>query len=252
MPNETVYRQHWGEWRRGAARLRNDGDTIELEPPIERYRIAEEPDLLFDLAGLTTAADAVPFARRYGLLQAAPDSDSPLEERWPAWEPDIVRLRLVLLVLHDLQAVRANRMTVAELRERWLGVLRAWVANLDRHEWDHDFEPSTLETDDGAMLRAAGEYVAWWINAWLAVNRTEARVVPTAQGFRTAADADSLLGYAYHRLAALAASDQELTRCRGCGRVFARRHGNEQYHDALCAQRGRAQRHYRKTKEGSR
>ena len=232
-------------WLRGEARY-EDGAIILTKP--EEYQPYAEKGLVDALSQVRKPADAVAFARRFGLLRRGPGSTE-LREPYSQWEQEVSTLNALLRLYVVLQAALTDdaparrQRAIDELWEVWQPVFRSSFQE----------EP---ETDEQLLLQASAA-LTWAINDGLGDTREAVGIVHTADGvpqagyFAFFAQPPHLLGYAYHELAMRVVSRAPMRYCEECGRSFLVVDQRQRYCGKSCANRARYKRWAAKRRQGS-
>lgn len=230
------------EWLCGHASF--DGTYLSLDASRARryapYEVAES--LPFDLAGIREPQDALSFIQKYGLLWHGPDATEHVE-KFTDWEREIRVLNSVLILHQALQGTVAgdaeSRRTLREL----IDLAQSIFQNRAR--------------SDDEYARHAAVLVAHWVTegmAGVAVGVTTAGLWEGGDPSRFIfmATSPSLVGYAYHCLAARVIVERiPLRACLECRRFFPVWNVRQQYCDSRCGSRARQRRFAEKQEDTS-
>jgi len=230
------------DWLRGFARY-EDG-YISIDKP-ERFQPMAHRGMVFDLAHVTTPAEAVEFASRFGLLWHGPESEA-LKERFEDWESEATTLRVLLRLLVAIQdGIAGEPEALDELRTTW----RDFMAK-------HFEAPAE---SDGELLTAASVLVSWIVNEKLAGMEHgmtaacqwegQARGVRGEPGvWRLQPRPKNLLGFIYYELALSIVEGFHARICEGCRTAFRVVDQRQRFCSATCANRARYRRWSEKKK----
>jgi hypothetical protein len=225
-------------WVRGPARI--ERGQISLDPvATEEYYPFETTTLVFDLAAIRTADDAITFATRHGLLRCA-DLSGLHSEAVEEWFEEASDLRWILQLHTTLRrAVRGDSRAIE----------RIWEFEPDFRLFFSESAPS-----DEEVLGQASLAIAWLVNDHLegvrehVVAEVEIEATPGSDSagspgsFRISAIADTLLGYAYHHLLLTVVNRRPMIDCEECGRFFIVDDKRQRFCSAKCAGRARYRR----------
>jgi len=239
-------------WIRGDARY-EDG-AIVLTNPVE-YQPYAHKGYVDALSQVRTPADAVEFARRFGLLRRGPGAME-LREPYSQWEQEVsllnklLRLYVTIQTALDEDAPARRRRALDELWEVWQP---AWRDIFRHPETDEIAEPET----DEDLLFLASTFLAVGINYGLEGTQEAIDVLRTAEGEPVVGHFDffgqppHLLGIVYHELAMLVVSRAPMRYCEECGRAFVVVDQRQRYCGKSCANRPRYKRWDAKRRQGS-
>jgi hypothetical protein len=236
-------------WIRGRARY--EGAAIALDPAtvVEYVPLQDAEGSLWQLAAVRQPADAVTFARRFGLLRHGPGSEE-LSEPWADWEATALRLHLVLVAAAMLRdAERGDQDALAYIvdltsrigldpafealrdvsgdRERTMVLVSEWVALMVKQ----GMGKTTLGIETDADFKRNGR-----------------RGTPGV--FVFSPQPVDLLGWIYYELALTLVQGRPTRRCEGCGVMFLVTDGRRRFHDQRCAQRARYHRSAERRRQG--
>ena len=225
-------------WCRGRARFEDGAIALDPATVTEYQPLANsETHFPYELAAIKEPADAVEFARRYGLLRAGPGSDQ-LTEPWSEWEASATKVRAVLRKGVDLgNALRGDARAMASVRSLANELAPAFQA--------------PASNDDEATLQVS-VYLAQLVNAGLddvgfGVQAEAGLRMPDgtdglAGRFAFSPRSPHLVGLIYYALGLALVNKVPGRECEGCGRIFPVRDPRQRYHDKQCAQRTRQRR----------
>ena len=203
---------------------------------LELHRMrAGEPTLLFQLANVRSAGDAVRIASDYGLLRQGPGSRE-LREPYSVWQQAAERIRVVVVVR---DAIRRGD---TAMLERLVAAYRKALPERNTHG-------VRLSPEEQASVLVAG-----WVND--ALIGTEIRLLPgplimvdqehhDPTRFSYSPEIRDLEGYAFNDLAILLSRSVDVFVCAAadCNMVFRPKRAGQEYHDPRCAARVRVRRH---------
>lgn len=215
-------------WLRGSARIWQDGagvDWLILDSAQAEAVTMHTQDALreavFTLATVTTAADALAYVERYGLLWHGGD-DAPGRERLTAWLSEAQTLRDLL---HECLIWRVTAEQMQRAREAGqVALLGGLVSPLPQHLALME----QISNHTGAVRQ-----VLLPPGSAPGVDRFTYQAVPEDR---------TPLAYLYTAVGQLLVDDVPLAQCRGCGRYFVPDEPRQRYCSQACATRARGRR----------
>jgi hypothetical protein len=224
-------------WLRGQASI--EDELIVLDPTAStEFLPLEEDHLLFDLAALQRPADAIPFARRYGLLRHGPGSEE-WAEPWTEWESTASLLRGLLHVwIHLRRALKGDPLAEDELRQRWLPIMNSLYEGEPP-----DAEAGLMRISDAlcAHISEGLSDVGIGVDAGFKY-QSEGQPVGGIDSYLFIVKPPTLVGYAYYQFAMVMTKGEPARTCADCGRVFLIRDRRQRFCSDGCAQRARYRR----------
>ena len=265
------------DWLRGPTWI--DGDDIVMSVvDATPYRMLAESDVGLELARVRTPAEALEFARRFGLLRASPsgrsmslkvDPKSPLREPVALFETTAEDLRYVLDTIVLVRRGNQGDVTaVRELRRRLVIPEDADVSVRDpatdryvtRRAGDvYSPRERFVGADERTILTYASEHAAQIVNDGLwsespvnVYDRAFASESVPPGSWRVGTSPDTLATACYLSVALVLAEQRPIGICEDetCRRVFFIEDGRQRFCTAACANRARYRRYRQRQQEG--
>lgn len=243
-------------WFRAPARQQDEWIVLDAEGG-EWYDPRVEPDLWMEVQRVTSPADAVKFAARFGLLANKPLAakeleevpylqgvKTPLRQEYRAFDSNATEIRSLLQMALDIQKARDGDLDAFKRLSRRVLDRRARLIGGVRSLFKSEEESSAV------VFERAGHEIAEAVTLYGGrvvfspdVPQGSRAIIGRSVGFGT------LSQYCYFTLGEALSRDVRLGECGSCGLIFVMKDARQRFCEPACATRARSRRYYTGTKK---